>query len=92
MANIKNDPERLFDYARFLAAHGRAFHAGIGDLAAHMKRLGASWRDDQFVEFETETRALDRSLAEYEQSIAGVVRSLDADVEALRRVRNVRGS
>lgn len=85
MSQIKQDPDKLKDYADSLSTHSAHWKNSIGALSTYMSRLGHSWRDDQFNEFEHEVRLLKDALGRYSEAIDAAVVDLRADADALER-------
>jgi len=90
MNQFKQVPEKLRDYAHSLAGHGRYWKAAIGSLSAYMSRLGHTWRDDQFQEFNAEVQQLKASLEEYSELTAITVASLEEDASALETYQRIK--
>lgn len=83
MSQIKQDPEKLREYAHTLGAHGRYWKSSVAALSDYMARLGHSWRDEQFNDFEVEVRQIKNALEQYAEKVDTAVTNLQADADAL---------
>lgn len=90
LSQIQNDSEKLREYAHSLRAHGNYWNTSVTALSTYMGKLGHTWRDDQFTEFEREVRQLTTSLNEFSDKIDQVAVSLNGDADVLEKIRNVR--
>jgi|GEM_PF-2940374 len=86
MNDVFQDPEKLRDFAYRLSAHGQFLKQSIGGLGSYMSRLGQTWRDDQFNEFEDEVHRLKLSLDVYAEKIETTVIYLEATAEAAKKI------
>ena len=87
MNDVFQDPERLLEFANRLSMHGLFLKQSIGGLGSYMSRLGQTWRDDQFEEFEDEVNRMKFSLDAHAEEISSTVIYLEAMAEAAKKIR-----
>lgn len=90
MAEVYNDPEKLLEFCHELEGHTKYWQTSIASLSGYMSRLGKSWRDEQFVEFESEVSQLQRNLNQFSEYAAQTISTLRQDAEKLKKYQSTR--
>ena len=54
MSRVNLDPENLISFANYLNSFSSSLRDDTGNLLAHLRELGDSWRDPKYAEFADE--------------------------------------
>ena len=83
-----SDPERLREFALQLKSYNDFIETMMASVRQGTKRLGQSWRDAQFEEFETVLERTRNLLVNFTMETKQTVELLKRDAEKLEDVRN----
>ena len=83
-----SDPERLREFALQLKSYNDFVETMMASVRQGTKRLGQSWRDAQFEEFETVLERTRNLLINFTMETKQTVELLKRDAEKLEDVRN----
>jgi hypothetical protein len=84
-----SDPERLREFALQLKSYNDFVETMMASVRQGTKRLGQSWRDPQFEEFETILERTRNLLVNFTMETKKTVELLKRDAEKLEDIRNV---
>jgi uncharacterized protein YukE len=88
--SVYSDPERLREFASQLKAYNEFVEAMMASVREATKRLGETWRDPQFEEFETVLGRTRNLLVNFTIDTRQTVEMLKRDAQALEETQNVR--
>lgn len=83
-----SDPERLREFALQLKSYNDFIETMMASVRQGAKRLGQSWRDAQFEEFETVLERTRNLLVNFTMETRQTVEILKRDAEKLEDIRN----
>lgn len=84
------DPEKLRQFASQLKSYNEFIETLMSSLRDDTKRLGQSWKDDQFDEFEAILERTRNLLVTFTMETRQAIELINRDAQALDEVRRVR--
>lgn len=83
-----SDPERLREFALQLKSYNDFIETMMASVRQGTRRLGQSWRDPQFEEFETVLERTRNLLVNFTMETKQTVELLKQDAERLKDIHN----
>lgn len=90
MAQVFTDPEELEAFADRLSMARQVIQQERVRIASMLKRLGSSWRDEEYRKFEAAFTAVQKVLDEFTKEVERVVPHLHQDAQDIKQFQQTR--
>lgn len=85
MAQVFTDPEELVAFANRLAGASQVIQQERNRISMMLKRLGSSWRDEEYRKFDAAFAVVQKVLDEFVKEVERVIPHLHQDAEDIKR-------